>query len=90
MPPELFGICLDLGAGKPGAIVALAEVWKQRTQTDFLAVSMILGLNQFRGNAIWYGYKDYCKEDANRFADAVIAKDPDMFDFIRLSREQWG
>jgi hypothetical protein len=70
---------MRLAKGNQGAMAALNDVWRHRTDADFMGVLLTLALHGFAGSAIWYGYSHWAKKDVNKFADAVKSKNPEMF-----------
>jgi hypothetical protein len=54
-----------MAEGNPGALNVLIELEK----SDNLVWAMHLDDMNIRGTQIWLGYKDYCKQDLNKFVE---------------------
>jgi len=72
---------VKMAEGNPGAITVMMELIKKKQEEGFIAI-MHLDDMQIRGWKIWYGYKDYCKQDLEKFFDCIMSKDKDMQQFI--------
>ena len=68
-------LLMKMSEGNPGAATVLAQLF----QTD-LGIMSVLSLDDMniRGSQIWIGYKDYCKQDIDKFKQAIQARDPEM------------
>lgn len=69
---------VKMSEGNPGAIKVLMEIMKK---SGIITICHLDDL-QIRGWKIWYGYKDYCKEDLDKFIECATKRDQKMIDFI--------
>lgn len=78
-------ILLKMANGNPGAVVGLIELLKIHDIRGLVAICTLDDLG-IRGSDIWIGYKDYCKHDAHKFLELIIARDEEMISFIKRVR----
>ena len=74
-------VTLLLAEGNPGGLTILARILESRGLVGFDTLLHLDDMN-IRGSQIWIGYKDYCKEDLNKFVEAVKRRDPEMVKLI--------
>lgn len=73
-------ILVLMSEGNPGGLTVLCEMMKK----DPMNMFVILHLDDMnmRGSQIWVGYKDYCKEDLNKFIECCKKRDKDMVNLV--------
>lgn len=69
-------LIVSMSEGNPGAVTVIAQLLKDKD----MGLIFLLNLDDMniRGTQIWVGYKDYCKEDIDKFREAVKKRDPEM------------
>lgn len=72
-----FEMIATMSEGNPGALSVLAQLAEDGEDNGFMKM---LGLDDMniRGQQIWVGYKDHCKEDLETFKQAIHVRDEDM------------
>ncbi len=70
---------IKMAEGNPGAISVIIGLMKKEN-----GLISILQLDEMdiRGSKIWYGFKDYCKQDLDKFISCILTRDQDMQKFI--------
>lgn len=73
-------IITKLASGNPGALRVVMDILKN----DEYGLFLLFGLDDMaiKGPAIWVGYKDYCKQDIQKFIDCIQTRDKGMVDCI--------
>jgi hypothetical protein len=79
-------VIVKMADGNPGALRLCMDLMK-----DALGPIYLLHLDDMdiRGCAIWIGYKDYCKQDLERFKNLITERNPDMISFIKKEMEPY-
>ena len=80
MKNALIGVLVKIAEGNPGAIRVLIDMQKEK-EFGFEAALHLDDMN-IKGWKIWVGFKDYCKQDLDKFYDLVMKRDKDMIKFI--------
>lgn len=70
-----------MSEGNPGALRVLCELVKSDPMTGMVDVLHLDDMN-IRGSQIWVGYKDYCREDIEKFRVALRERNKEMVEII--------
>ncbi len=68
---------IQMSEGNPGAITVLMELIGRDDPSALMTILNLDDMNM-RGSQIWVGYKDYCGEDIEKFAQCINDRDSDM------------
>jgi len=84
-PIDLMGstqsALIEMSEGNPGAITVLMELIGRDDPLAFMTILDLDDMNM-RGSQIWVGFKDYCGEDIEKFAQCVRNRNPDMVEVV--------
>lgn len=77
-------VLTTLAEGNVGALTVLMRLIRENQMSGFLAVLNLDDMN-IRGEQVWVGYKDFCKEDLGLFRSVVQKRDPEMVKFLNTT-----
>lgn len=80
---SLQDIVAKMSEGNPGAINVMCSVLKAKGDLDGMMCLLNMDDMGMRGPAIWIGYKDYAKEDLDKFVEAVGNRSAEMVEAIK-------
>lgn len=75
-------IFVKMAEGNPGAVAAMFALVKEEPDRGFMAI-LALDDEGVYGSHIWMGYKDCCGQDAPKFLEACLSRDPVMLQAAR-------
>lgn len=70
-------VLIKMSEGNPGAITVLMGLIGRDDPSALMTVLSLDDMNM-RGGQIWVGYKDYCGEDIEKFAQCINDRDSGM------------
>lgn len=73
-------VLIQMSESNPGAISVMVQLLK-KDENNFMFILSLDDMN-IRGEQIWVGYKDYCKENIDTFIEAIKTRDKKMVDVI--------
>ncbi len=73
---------MEMSEGNPGAVSVLTQF----INDDIKDLMLLLSLDDMniRGTQVWIGYKDFCKEDIEKFKACIHTRDADMITKINM------
>ena len=79
---DLERTIFDLSQGNPGALTALAIVYRDLGEGQFSTLVHHLRQLGFAGSQIYLCWNDFAGRDLYRFFEGVRTKDPTMLDIV--------
>jgi hypothetical protein len=79
---SLMDLLVLMSEGNPGAATTLCDLWAKYQDSDAFMLVLFLDDMNIRGTQIWIGFKYYCNQDLDVFAQAIRDRDQGMIDCI--------